>query len=84
MKCKFDKAWVGECKADAVDGSSYCSEHKDQKCCVCGEQATKECSYTGQFVCCYPLCDNCEGWEDLDKPSGNWGFMNHAHRKKLT
>lgn len=78
--CKFDLAWRGPCKAPC-DGD-VCEQHAKVKCCVCGAQATNECDHTGQFVCGSPLCDGCEGHTDTSKPSGNWGFANHTHRKK--
>jgi len=27
MSCKYNKAWVGDCKKDVVDGG-FCEEHK--------------------------------------------------------
>ena len=78
--CKFDIAWRGRC-GTACQGQ-VCEQHEKVKCCVCGAQATHECDHTGQFVCGAPLCDNCEGFTDTTKPSGGWGFMNHAHRAK--
>ena len=59
VTCCFDKAWIGKCKKPA-DDSNFCEEHKEIKCCSCGEKATRECDETGQFICGYPLCDNCE------------------------
>jgi hypothetical protein len=67
-------------KEATVDGK--CDDHKDLKCSVCGKPATHGCSYTGQFVCGQPLCDECEGWEDTSKEPGSWGFLNHSHRAK--
>lgn len=80
-QCKFVIAWVGRCNADTSQGD-FCDAHLQKKCCVCGNQATKECSHAGQFVCGAPLCDSCEGYVDRGKPSGVWGFMSHRHRKK--
>lgn len=77
-KCKFDLAWIGSCKQEA-DDSGFCATHQKEKCQVCGGQATRQCEYTGQFVCGVPLCDNCEGYQEKGKPSGVWGFMNHRH-----
>ena len=79
-QCKFDLAWRGPCKATCE--GSVCTQHAKVKCCVCGEQATRECDYTGQFVCGAPLCNNCEGHTDISKSAGSWGFMNHTHRQK--
>lgn len=56
--CKFRKAWVGNCKNDKVENTNYCTEHMEQKCSVCGEQATHDCSETNQFVCGVLLCDS--------------------------
>ncbi len=57
-RCKFDKAWVGQCSNQANGGN--CEEHSNIKCVSCGETATHECSETMQFVCGAPLCDECE------------------------
>lgn len=59
MQCKFEKAWVGQCKNDAVKGADYCNEHLGKTCVSCGAQATHECCETGQFVCGCDLCDDC-------------------------
>jgi hypothetical protein len=80
--CKFERGWADRCKKPAEEGEDFCIEHLKVKCCVCGKQAIRECSYLGQFVCGAPLCADCEGWEDLSKPSGNWGFLNHSHRRR--
>lgn len=58
-KCKFNLAWRGRCENDA-DESGYCAEHKDLKCCSCGNSATHQCSSTMGLVCGAPLCDDCE------------------------
>ena len=64
MRCRFDKAYQGQCENVAprpvVDGPwPYCEEHKSMVCCFCGKHATRECDHAGQFVCGYPLCDDC-------------------------
>ena len=58
MECKFIEAWIGVCGIDCKD--DFCDEHKKLKCCSCGAQATKTCHETNQFVCGFPLCDDCE------------------------
>lgn len=78
--CTFSEAYRGRCGAVASEGDR-CERHAATTC-QCGAPATHECSYAGQFVCCRPLCDECEGWEDTSKSSGAWGFMNHSHRRK--
>lgn len=61
--CKFDLAWRGPCGEEAEDGD-FCRSHTGVKCVSCGGVATRECAHTGiQFVCGYPLCDNCEHGE---------------------
>lgn len=57
--CCFSIAWVGRCNLP-THKSKFCEKHKGMKCCSCGEQATNECAETNQFVCGFPLCDNCE------------------------
>lgn len=79
VTCKFDKAWIGACGLEVVQ-DGYCEKHSEEKCCVCKEQATHDCEHTGQFVCGYPLCAKCEGWNDGTKSA--WGFIGHKHRKK--
>ncbi len=79
--CIYSRAWIGRCGAETV-GGDYCAAHA-QIACSCGEKASLECSYTGQFVCGAPLCDRCEGFEDRSQPSGSWGFLNHWHRRKI-
>ena len=56
--CKFNKAWIGLCKAPCE--GEFCDEHKEKKCVSCGAPATHECDETmGPFVCgCY-LCADC-------------------------
>ena len=73
-KCKFVKAWIGQCKNDA-DESGYCEEHKEIMCVSCGAKATHECSETGQFVCGFPLCDDCEHTNCENGTNGNIGFF---------
>jgi len=59
-KCTFDKAWIGKCAKPAVT-NDRCEEHNNVLCVSCQKPATRECEHTGtQFVCGYPLCDNCE------------------------
>ena len=58
-KCKFDKAWIGQCNHIINEINDYCLEHRELKCEVCGEQATHECEETFQLVCGALLCDNC-------------------------
>lgn len=80
--CRYSMAWIGACKKECE--GDICEHHSKVTCCVCGKQATHECNHTGQFVCGAPLCEDCEGFVDSEKPSGSWGFMNHAHRAKKT
>lgn len=71
--CKWSKAWVGPCK-EIADESGFCPEHKKEKCCSCGAQATHDCDETGQFVCGAPLCDDCRHTTFPDGTNGGVGF----------
>lgn len=79
-RCEWDT--YGRCCADSGT-NRFCKEHDKEVCCVCSEKATHGCDYCGQFVCGAPLCDKCTYTNDLSKPSGNWGFMNHIHISKV-
>ena len=80
-KCKFVKAWIGDCGENA-DESGYCPNHEAMKCCSCKSQATHECDMTGtQFVCGSPLCDDCEhGAPDPKNPG--WFNLGGGHHPK--
>lgn len=77
--CPYMPAYSSRCNGIKT-ASGFCKGHTGKACSVCGEQATRECNHTGQFVCGAPLCPNCEPFTDTTKPSGSWGFMNHGHR----
>lgn len=73
--CKFNIAWVGDCKTEPGEGEDFCQEHSNMKCSSCGEQATHTCEETGQFVCGSPLCDECEHTTAEDGTNGGIGFF---------
>ncbi len=75
--CDFKLAYSAKCKKE---GDPFCEEHSKEKCCSCGKQATRQCSYAGQFLCGYPLCDNCKYVNDGTQSA--WGFIGHKHIKK--
>lgn len=79
--CRYSLAWVGLC-GQLKGESGFCSQHTGVKCVSCSDQASHECSHTGQFVCGAPLCPDCEGKTNEAKPGGSWGFMNHSHGPK--
>lgn len=56
--CLFDLAFRGPC-GKPTEAGKFCEEHAAKKCISCGEPATRECSTAYQFVCGFPLCDNC-------------------------
>ena len=60
--CVFDLAWIGYCgRTDVRSGDRFCSEHTGKVCVSCGGEAVRECDQTGiQFVCCAPLCGECQ------------------------
>lgn len=72
--CKFNKAWVGDCKNETDKGKDFCQEHQDLKCSSCGKKSTHTCEETGQFVCGAPLCDDCDHTTAEDGTNGNIGF----------
>jgi len=72
--CKFQIAWIGKCKEPALE-NGMCEKHKDLKCSSCGAPATHECSETGQFVCGFLLCDDCEHTICESGTNGNIGFF---------
>lgn len=79
-KCKYSRAYSYDLCGAEADESLICVKHKKEKCCVCSNQATNECNYTGQFVCGARLCDNCEEGADGDSTKGlGWGFIGHTH-----
>lgn len=61
IPCEYRLAYYGKCQKL---GRPYCELHSNMNCVSCGNQATHECEETFQFVCGYPLCDNCidNGW----------------------
>jgi hypothetical protein len=79
QKCKFIKAWIGPCNALSTD--EFCTAHDGISCSSCGQQATQECDFAGQFVCGARLCDDCHGYNEPG-PSGSWGFIGHRHKRK--
>jgi hypothetical protein len=58
--CPFQIAWHGDCGKPVVTERAYCHDHLGEHCARCRKQATHQCSYSGQFVCGSPLCDDCE------------------------
>ena len=83
MKCKYVE-WYQTKPCGAETECAICPEHQQRKCSGCKKQATRECSYTGQFVCGSPLCDDCT-WTDGDSTKGlGWGFIGHTHQPKTT
>lgn len=78
MSCKFNKAWIGKCGEETVEGKDYCEEHLGIECSSCGKQATHSCSETFQFVCGAPLCDDCE--HKIAKDGTNGGRMKHVKK----
>lgn len=54
--CVWDRAYAGPCGAP---GHRFCAMHAGHRCVGCGGQADRDCAYTGQFVCGYPICSDC-------------------------
>jgi hypothetical protein len=79
--CKFNLAWIGDCKEPEVE-NGMCEKHKDLKCCSCGKPATHQCAETGQFVCGAELCDDCEHTRCADGSNGGIGFFRTSELPK--
>ena len=83
--CKYIVPWIGMCGKELP-----CKEHTDKKCISCGKPATRGCPETGQFVCGYHLCDDCEHTIFADGTNGGVGFneqplddiITHRHVRK--
>ena len=71
-RCRWIEAWVGRCKLPSVKNG--CCEKHQSSCCSCGAPATHNCNETGQFVCGFPLCDECEHTIHPDGSNGGVGF----------
>ncbi len=57
-KCNYD-SYVG-CNEPVIGDKFFCEKHNNIMCSVCKEKiAVGDCHYEGQFVCGYPLCENC-------------------------
>jgi hypothetical protein len=80
--CKFDEAWIGQCKKTVVCDTEYCEKHGSIKCCSCKAQASYTCDRTGALVCGAPLCDGCDGYETPGAGFGFMGFGGHGHGTK--
>jgi hypothetical protein len=80
--CKFS-TYGYACGKPVEHGRYLCEEHASAKCSSCGQPATHGCDFCGQFVCGFPLCDECTYGTDDSKPSGAWGFLNHKHVSKI-
>lgn len=73
-QCKFNRAWVGRCANNALADREMCQQHDVLTCCSCGAKATHDCAETGQFVCGFPLCNDCEHTTAPDGTNGGVGF----------
>lgn len=74
-RCEWNEAWIGDCKDTAVENGDFCEEHQKETCISCGAKATHSCGETGQFVCGFSLCDDCEHFIFPDGTNGGVGFM---------
>lgn len=59
QECQYILPWVGKCKKTVVV-DMRCQDHAGVMCTGCGNLATGGCGYCMQFVCGFPICDNCE------------------------
>lgn len=83
--CTFDRAWCGPCGKPLASGSDIlCDEHLPLRCSSCGKQATRDCEYTGQFVCGFPLCVACGPVVDPNQADFGMFGMRHEHKPKIS
>lgn len=57
IPCQWDQPWLGKCGKPSDNG--WCSEHEDESCASCGDNATHGCGHAMSLVCGAPLCDDC-------------------------
>jgi hypothetical protein len=81
--CGFGIAWSGKCKSPAIFDSGRCGEHAAKVCISCGATATHQCEETGQFICGYDLCDDCEHTIFESGTNGGIGFCAEAPPKGM-
>jgi hypothetical protein len=62
-RCAFNEPWVGQCEQQAIAGSLCCAKHSEEKCQVCGKQATTRCQASIGLMCGIPLCHQCGSGE---------------------
>lgn len=44
------------CKKTVITGEYYCREHLTNRCCICGDQATRVCHKTTWTGCKFSVC----------------------------
>lgn len=62
-QCLFNEPWIGRCKEPALPGELCCTQHSQEKCQVCGEQALTRCQASIGVMCGVPLCHLCGAGE---------------------
>lgn len=58
--CGWRIAWHGRCRTPVSAPGERCNQHVGKTCAGCDQPATGECGFASQFVCGFPLCDNCD------------------------
>lgn len=74
--CAYDMGYGGKCTSTIKDGTPFCNGHLGKLCTGCGQQATNDCTVELQFVCGYPLCNNCQHTPET-------GIWNTKHVPKI-
>lgn len=72
--CGYIRAWGAPCQGPPIKGGTRCEAHSNMVCISCGEPATHACDETGEFLCAFPLCDNCVHATFPDGTNGGVGF----------
>lgn len=78
MQCIFEEAWAGQCKEEAVGGTTLCQKHTGLTCCSCGAIATRTCAETFTLICGCTLCDDCE--HEIAPDGTNGGNCIHVRK----
>ena len=61
--CLFNEPWIGPCGKPVAEGHWVCQKHSEEKCQVCGQQATTRCQASRGVMCGIPLCSLCGAGE---------------------
>ena len=84
-QCTWILAWNGMCINRREDGSCYCEFHSTLTCCICGDQATRDCDDVMETMVCHvPLCNSVECYiEHVEKHHGVFDDRTDKYQDRL-